>query len=278
MNQYLSLVFFASSALRVGAGAGAQNIPDPLICEDTLDGSTPPFKANAVPCLLRCQDPVAVATGSLLPGSINETNIPYCQLNCVHSAASPAQSALAPDCYRRCAEKNSETPENVGWCMYWCADGFGDVVEQIACIPSLKYGPVQTTVERGMTITYRPLAQPPEWQSWYKTQTVIPYTGNVRLATPETPSPTSSHLFSAPYRVSPSVIPKSTSASSRSEQATPTLTSGSGSTIQSAQSTGAEISGETVTSTTTPAAAGRLSQAAWLGILGVVGFWIVIIA
>lgn len=92
-----------------------QAIPDPIICEDTLDGS-PPFDSRDVPCILGCGVPVAIATGSLLPGSVNETDIPYCQLNCVHDDATPAQSAAAPDCRRSCQVMNQATPENIGVC------------------------------------------------------------------------------------------------------------------------------------------------------------------
>ena len=132
----------------------AEAIPDPIICEDTLDGS-PPFNSNDVPCLLGCGVPVAYPTGSLLPGSVNETDIPYCQLNCVRENASPSQSAVAPDCYQRCRVRNQATPENVGWCMYWCIDGFADLVESTACVPSLEYGSLVTSTVGSMTITLR---------------------------------------------------------------------------------------------------------------------------
>ncbi|KAI2782079.1 hypothetical protein F4815DRAFT_463667 [Daldinia loculata] len=259
MNKYLTLSLITASAL-------AQKIPDPLICEDTLDGS-PPFQADSIPCLLRCQDPLAVATGSLLPGSVNETAIPYCQLDCVYSAASPAQSARAPDCYRRCQVRNQGSPENAGWCMYWCADGFGDVVETTACVPSLEFGAVSTAVEDGRTVTFRPVSQGLEWRSWYETQTVMPITSS------------SSYTYTAPFRVSPSGLPQSTS--SQGGQVTQTSTSGSGSVVstESVQSTGTETvtgkGGEAVTSPTTTAAGGRLSQVGLLGVLGAVGCLIV---
>ncbi|OTA92311.1 hypothetical protein M434DRAFT_31978 [Hypoxylon sp. CO27-5] len=120
----------------------AHAIPDPIICEDTLDGS-PPFNSNDVPCLLGCGVPVAVPTGTLLPGSVNVTDIPYCQLNCVHDDATPSQSAAAPDCYQSCRVRNQATPENIGWCMYcWVTSTIGS-----------------------RTVTFRPFTQPPEWQS-----------------------------------------------------------------------------------------------------------------
>lgn len=308
MNEYLTLSLITASAL-------AQKIPDPLICEDTLDGS-PPFQADSIPCLLRCQDPLAVATGSLLPGSVNETAIPYCQLDCVYSAASPAQSARAPDCYRRCQVRNQGSPENAGWCMYWCADGFGDVVETTACVPSLEFGAVSTAVEDGRTVTFRrefffslffllllvvgagrdwgwsvcigvgivrlrskvsnavvAVSQGLEWRSWYETQTVMPITSS------------SSYTYTAPFRVSPSGLPLSTSSQggqvTQTSTSTSTSRSGSGSVVSTepVQSTGTETvtgkGGEAVTSPTTTAAGARLSQAGLLGVLGAVGCLIV---
>jgi hypothetical protein len=131
----------------------AQTLPNPLICEDSLK-NLPPFDSNDVPCLLGCGLPIGVPTGSLLPGSVNETDIPYCQLNCVHKSATPSQSALAPDCYQGCHLHNQATPENIGWCMYWCVDGFGALIESTACIPSLEYGSTVTSVFGGVTETY----------------------------------------------------------------------------------------------------------------------------
>lgn len=129
-------------------------IPDPIICEDTLDGS-PPFNSNKVPCLLGCGVPVAVATGSLLPGSVNETDIPYCQLNCVQDDPLPAMSSAAPTCYDACKVRNQATPENVGWCMFWCVEGWADLVRSTACVPSLEYGSLVTTVVGRVTVTER---------------------------------------------------------------------------------------------------------------------------
>ena len=40
----------------------AQLLPDPLICEDSLNNE-PPFNANRVPCLLGCGLPEPRATG-----------------------------------------------------------------------------------------------------------------------------------------------------------------------------------------------------------------------
>ncbi|KAF3068904.1 hypothetical protein GL218_08173 [Daldinia childiae] len=260
MKKYLTSSLIAASALAL-----AQKIPDPLICEDTLDGS-PAFQADSIPCLLRCQDPLAAATGSLLPGSVNETAIPYCQLDCVHRAASPAQSTRAPDCYRRCRVRNQGSPENAGWCMYWCVDGFGDVVEATACVPSLEFGAVSTVVEDGRTVTFRlAVSQGLEWRSWYETQTVMPITSS------------SSFTYSAPYRASPAGSPQSTSTSSQGGQVTQTSTSASSTESAQSTGTGTETSGEAVASPTTTAAAGRLSQVGLLGVLGAVGFWIVMV-
>ncbi|KAI0849919.1 hypothetical protein F5Y00DRAFT_268694 [Daldinia vernicosa] len=54
MKKYLTLILTAASAL-------AQKIPDPLLCEDTLDVS-PPFQTDSVPRLLACEAPVVVAS------------------------------------------------------------------------------------------------------------------------------------------------------------------------------------------------------------------------
>lgn len=86
---------------------------------------------------------------SLLPGGVNETDIPYCQLDCLRDDATPSQSAAAPDCYRRCRVMNQATPEN------------------ILLVRSRVYGVFNDVA--GFT-------QPPEWQSWYPTQTVLPKT------------------------------------------------------------------------------------------------------
>ncbi|XXH00237.1 galactose metabolism- protein [Hypoxylon texense] len=134
-------------------GVAVNAIPDPIICEDSLDGTSPPFDSRDVPCLLGCGVPVAVATGSLLPGSVNETDIPYCQLSCVRDDATPAQSAAAPGCRASCGVMNQGTPENIGWCMYWCVDGYSDLVETTACVPSLTYGDEVTTTDGSWTIT-----------------------------------------------------------------------------------------------------------------------------
>ncbi|KAI1846218.1 hypothetical protein JX265_010595 [Neoarthrinium moseri] len=182
------LYFLPALAAAAAAAAATQTLPSPAICEDTIDGS-PPFSSNDTPCLLRCSDPVAAPTGTLLPGMVNVTNIPYCQLNCVRRDASPAQSALAPDCLGRCQARNQGTPENAGWCMYWCVAGYGDLVAATACVPSLEYGEPVTSYDGPRAITYRPFTQASEWRSWYETQTLMSRTGN--FATNYGPSSTS---------------------------------------------------------------------------------------
>lgn len=161
MRHHIHLSIIAL-ALRFGAYA-QKPLPDPIICEDTLDGS-PPFRANQVPCLLGCGVPVAVATGSLLPGSVNTTDIPYCQLDCVRGpgggqrgGASAQESAAAPDCYQKCQVMNQGTPENQGWCMRWCVAGFGDLVQSTKCVPSLVWGDYVTTTGHydGKTVSFR---------------------------------------------------------------------------------------------------------------------------
>ncbi|KAI0840167.1 hypothetical protein F5Y06DRAFT_294838 [Hypoxylon sp. FL0890] len=245
----------------------AQALPDPIICEDTLDGS-PPFNSNDVPCLLRCGVPIAVPTGSLLPGSVNETDIPYCQLNCVHTNASPSQSAVAPDCYQGCRVMNQGTPENVGWCMYWCVDGFTDLVESTACVPSLEYGSLVTSTEGGVTVTFRPFTQPPEWQSWYQTQTVLPKSGvSGQGVTAPSPSPT---ITAPPSSTTASAASSSGGSPSTQETQSPTSLGDAESVVSAGTQ---ELSNS---SPTTTGAASRLCQGNLLGYLGAVGCLIVV--
>ncbi|KAI1765589.1 hypothetical protein GGR53DRAFT_259455 [Hypoxylon sp. FL1150] len=245
-----------------------QAIPDPIICEDTLDGS-PPFDSRDVPCLLGCGTPVAVATGSLLPGSVNETDIPYCQLDCVRDDATPAQSAAAPDCETRCQVMNQGTPENIGWCMYWCVDGYSDLVETTKCVPSLTYGDEVTTTDGGWTVTYRPFTTPAAWQSWYQTQTVLPRSttvqGVVITTLPTTPTPTLT-----------TIIPTGTgtgSSQSVQDSLTSTLT-GNGTGSVEAESTLSMVTGDQ--SKLSPSATGTRSRPSrgvlslMLNIIGVV--------
>ncbi|KAI1106087.1 hypothetical protein F4804DRAFT_70898 [Jackrogersella minutella] len=228
MHQHATLLLLAASLTPV------QAIPNPIICEDTLDGS-PAFDVNKVPCLLGCGSQVAVATGSLLPGSVNLTEIPYCELDCVHADASPAQSAAAPDCYDRCQVMNQGTPENVGWCMFWCVEGYTELVETTACVPSLEYGALTTTTIGGAVVSFRPFTEPTEWQSWYLTQTVLPRTGvndqviaptsGITVTIPASSGPTTvAATWTAPFRPSAFTQETQTSASSTNEE---TQTSGS---------------------------------------------------
>ncbi|KAH7358776.1 hypothetical protein B0T11DRAFT_319783 [Plectosphaerella cucumerina] len=155
------------------ASQDLDSIPSPLICRDTLNGD-PPFRHNDIPCLLRCYDPVSVPTGDLLPGMINATAIPYCQLDCVHHDATPEQSARAPDCNAGCETSNAMGPENMGWCMFWCVDGFSDIVHSTTCVPSLVYGdPTPTEIQPGFTVTRQMFTQPPEYVAWLETQTIL---------------------------------------------------------------------------------------------------------
>lgn len=150
----LSLLWLLLLGARLSACASSATITSAPICEDSLDGgNTPPFQANAIPCLLGCGSQVVEATGSLLPGSVDESAIPYCELDCVVSSASPSQSAEAPACYDICGNVNGGNVENKGWCMYWCVAGYSDLVASTACVPSLVYVPV-TSVMDGRTITY----------------------------------------------------------------------------------------------------------------------------
>ncbi|GAB7356615.1 hypothetical protein MBLNU459_g7337t1 [Dothideomycetes sp. NU459] len=109
-----------------------------LECEQSLNGE-PAFNGNTVPCIIGCGEGVTIATGSLLPGSINETETPYCQLDCVRKAATPAQSAAAPACSNTCQWQYKGTPENYAWCMYWCVDGLSGFVSSSTCVPMYEY-------------------------------------------------------------------------------------------------------------------------------------------
>jgi len=125
----------------------------PLICEDAIDG-LPPFNQNTIPCFLGCDPPRAVATLSFLPGTVNTTDIPYCHARCVRPGLSDEQLALAPGCSGACQWQWKGTAENYGWCLYWCLGGRAGVVESTTCIGSLQYGPAQTTIIGGQTVTY----------------------------------------------------------------------------------------------------------------------------
>ncbi|KAF8216169.1 hypothetical protein K438DRAFT_1800183 [Mycena galopus ATCC 62051] len=196
----LPLLFFSAAAAQI------LSLPNPLICEDTIDGS-PPFQSIDIPCIVGCDCQIDVATLSFLPGSINTTCYPYCNLDCVRKDATPAQSALAPSCWDRCQGQNA-TPENLGWCMYWCVDGYTDVVTSTTCVPSLARGAPTITVIDSESLTVDPFTNPPAWQSWYQTQTVIP-----RTSTPfTTSSPTPSPAAPLPGPTSSSTILSSTSA------------------------------------------------------------------
>ena len=132
-------------------------IQSPLICEDTISGF-PPFHGADTPCLLECGTPLPIATGGLLPGSVNTTAIPYCELDCVHTDATPAQSSAAPACNQQCRQANSGTPEQLGWCMYWCVQGgsIASLVVSTTCVPSLQLSPVLTsTVNSDLTVTIK---------------------------------------------------------------------------------------------------------------------------
>ncbi|KAI1214972.1 uncharacterized protein F4807DRAFT_15648 [Annulohypoxylon truncatum] len=244
-------------------------IPDPIICEDTLDGSSP-FNVNDVPCLLGCGAPIAVATGSLLPGSVNETAIPYCQLDCVHTAATPEQSSAAPGCYSACHVMNQATPENVGWCMFWCVEGYSELVTRTACVPSLEYGSVVTTTIDGMTVTERPFTEPSEWSSWYLTQTVLSRSGVDGQAVTATPGP------------SVTATPSSTVASKTSATLSPSTsgevpqeTSTLGSVVDVESAVDSASGGQSVVSTTTTGA-GCMTMVSLLPMLGVVGVMVLL--
>lgn len=165
------------------------------ICEDTID-SQPPFNNNNIPCLLGCGLGVTRPTGDLLPGQVNTTETPYCRLNRVRpEGATPAQSSAAPACNSQCENGNSATPDQLGWCMYWCVQG-GEIEEMVVsttCIPSIQYTPVATETRDGITLTVQggfslfglvlfqcwelilcvEFTMPTQWYNWYQTQTVL---------------------------------------------------------------------------------------------------------
>ncbi|KAJ6519886.1 hypothetical protein C8R45DRAFT_953146 [Mycena sanguinolenta] len=174
---------FGAVLLALSLSAAAQSVPNPLICEDSIDGQ-PPFQATDIPCIVGCDCQIVTPTLSFLPGSINTTCYPYCNLDCVRKDATPAQSALAPSCWDICQAQNHGIPERLGWCMYWCVDGYTDLVTSTSCVPSLSPGAPTTTVVGGETVTFNPLTNPPAWQSWYQTQTVMPRTSIPVLPTP----------------------------------------------------------------------------------------------
>ncbi|PTU23543.1 hypothetical protein P175DRAFT_0500114 [Aspergillus ochraceoroseus IBT 24754] len=151
------------------------SLPDPLICEESIDGQTP-YSSDTIPCILGCHNGVAAATGTLLPGSLNTTAIPYCYLDCVRKDATPSQSALAPECSSACENGHSASPEELGWCVYWCVDGYRDIVESTTCVPHIEYITVSSTVIDGYTEPLLVLTEPAAWSSWYATQTVLPKT------------------------------------------------------------------------------------------------------
>lgn len=144
------LISWAAALLAAPARA---TLPSPLICEDTINGAAP-YNQNDVPCLLGCGLGVTQATGSLLPGSINTTDTPYCEARCVREqdggTISPAQLSAAPACHSACQYQYrvGGTPEQFGWCMYWCVDGV-TLVESTTCVPWQAYGTPYTTVTAG---------------------------------------------------------------------------------------------------------------------------------
>jgi hypothetical protein len=75
----------------------------------------------------------------------------------VHSDATPAQSALAPECSSACeGSGHAGNIEVLGWCVYWCVDGFQEEVLGIECVPRWAYVPITTVVGgRTETVTSR---------------------------------------------------------------------------------------------------------------------------
>ncbi|KAL2828313.1 hypothetical protein BJY01DRAFT_132783 [Aspergillus pseudoustus] len=137
-----------------------------LNCDAPLPGTqNTTYSSNATPCLLRCHDSVTIATGTLLPGMLNSTAIPYCYLDCVHTDTTPAQSALAPECSSTCEDSgHAGNIEVLGWCVYWCVDGYADEVKTSSCVPRYAFEPVTTVVD-GRTETLTLLTNPAGYTS-----------------------------------------------------------------------------------------------------------------
>ncbi|KAL2802238.1 hypothetical protein BJX63DRAFT_426220 [Aspergillus granulosus] len=183
------------------------------------------YTSNSTPCLLRCHDPVTIATGSLLPGSINSTAIPYCYLDCVRSDATPAQSALAPECSSTCEDRgHAENIEILGWCVYWCVDGYGDEVKTESCVPRYALEPVTTVVD-GRTETLTLLTNPAEYTSSDES------TAETSKTTNEITSTTDASTVSSSSTGDETSTGTSASVSAVADSAEPTTTDNAGSTL-----------------------------------------------
>lgn len=170
-------------------------LPSPLICEDPIDGSHFGYDSDSIPCFVDCTGMEIHQTGYDTPYTINSTEIPYCMLNCVRKGATPSQSARAPECSKTCAKRGHYyNPEVMGWCMFWCVDGYKDVVASRTCVPEIGYA-TKAEVFDGETITARGksldepdiltgclfcadmvvavFTKPAAWKNWYRTETVL---------------------------------------------------------------------------------------------------------
>jgi hypothetical protein len=137
-------------AVLLVSAAKAQSIslPSPLICEDVIAGQQP-FIASSAPCLLGCGTPSPTAVGSLLPGFVNTTDIPYCEARCVRPNITTDQLARAPTCASQCQDQRAKgTIENYAWCMYYCVEGgaLQSLVQSVTCIPSVALGSAFSTI------------------------------------------------------------------------------------------------------------------------------------
>lgn len=140
------------SILLVAAAATAvQSQSSVFTCEQSLNGQ-PPFEmgSNIIAAISGCVEPTYNVPG-LAPGSINATDIPYCQIRNIRTNVTAAQLALAPSCMNNCEFQNKGTPEQYAWCMYWCVDG-EDLVLSTTCVPEYEYKTI-TTVLAGLTET-----------------------------------------------------------------------------------------------------------------------------
>ncbi|WPG98659.1 Hypothetical protein R9X50_00145200 [Acrodontium crateriforme] len=201
--------------------AGVALAQSPIICEDTIDGQ-PPFDNNNIPCILGCGAQLSQPSGSLLPGSVNETAIPYCLLDCVRHNPTPEQSAAAPSCDKKCSQAGNEaTPDQRGWCMYWCVLGgkFEQTVTENTCIPELAYIPLaspsyETNGDITVTISDM-LGTPTAWQSWYLTQTILTRNGYLPSQGVSSTSPVTSSTItsSSPSEANDESISSDTSSS-----------------------------------------------------------------
>lgn len=151
----LIAILILASTLRTQA----QSTVRPLRCEDPVDGEPAfTFSPAALSCVSSgCYKPNIPGTPdynpNIAPGAYNATDVSYCAASCLRPGLSSQQLALAPTCWDYCSAHDAATPEQQGWCMYWCVDGKSDLVQSTTCEPEIARVPA-TTVIGAMTETY----------------------------------------------------------------------------------------------------------------------------